>query len=284
MLRRERIQFIKQVASQAYQLAFSELESQVQSSTIQEIGEELLECGIIPEEFSHDSSEEKLWAKYCDILCSRVFSFLNIETTVIRRRSDSADIRGETAQYSIVGDAKAFRLSRSAKNQKDFKVAALSKWRKTDTYACLVAPLYQYPSKESQIYEQASTQNVTLLSYVHLRFLLDYPPQVSLEALWQLVSNLTPSKSSQIYWHHIDEIVVNLTNQSHELLKDYKKLEIAHAAEIGQESINYWQSVIESYQTFSKEEAIKQLIKAEKLDQKIRVIASAIAKASKAHE
>jgi hypothetical protein len=37
-------------------------------------------------------------------------------------RADSADVEGATKDYTIVGDAKAFRLSRTAKNQKDFKV------------------------------------------------------------------------------------------------------------------------------------------------------------------
>jgi type II restriction enzyme len=74
----------------------------------------LLFCGIIPEQFSHDSTEEKLWAKFCDILFSHVLNMLGIETQVIRSRGDSADILGKTNDYSIVGDAKAFRLSRRA--------------------------------------------------------------------------------------------------------------------------------------------------------------------------
>ena len=36
----------------------------------------------------------------------------------------------------------------------------------------LVAPLMQYPTSKSQIYEQAIKRNVTLLSYTHLHFLL----------------------------------------------------------------------------------------------------------------
>ena len=67
---------------------------------------------------------------------------------------------------------KAFRLSRTAKNQKDFKVEALSKWRKDKDFACFICPLYQYPKNTSQIYRQAIERNVTLLSYIHLVYML----------------------------------------------------------------------------------------------------------------
>jgi uncharacterized protein YydD (DUF2326 family) len=82
-------------------------------------------------------------------------NFLGIETIVLGARGNSADVFGKTKNYTIVGDAKTFRLSRTAKNQKDFKVSALDTWRRENNYAVLVAPLMQYPTKKSQIYEQA---------------------------------------------------------------------------------------------------------------------------------
>lgn len=121
--------------------AFDFLERELASIAPAELRNELLNCGIIPERFGHDSSEEKLWAKYCDIILNISFNVLDIESEVIRVRGDSADIRGIAAQYSIVADAKAFRLSRTAKNQKDFKIASLDDWRRENTYACLVAPI-----------------------------------------------------------------------------------------------------------------------------------------------
>jgi type II restriction enzyme len=66
-----------------------------------------------------------LWAKYCDILLSKTWNYLGIQSQVIRARGNAADVMGTTPEYTIVGDAKAFRLSRTAKNQKDFKVSAL---------------------------------------------------------------------------------------------------------------------------------------------------------------
>ena len=99
--------------------------------------EELLEhvdrAGNIPERFDHDSTEEKLFAKYCDALLARSWRELGMAAKLIEERTDAADVAAASDSYTIVGDAKAFRLSRTAKNQKDFKVEALDKWRKGPT-------------------------------------------------------------------------------------------------------------------------------------------------------
>src|SRR6266702_7187037 len=136
-------------------------------------------AGVIPERFDHDSSEEKLFAKYCDYLLALSWSLLGIQSQAILERTDAADVIGHEGTYKVVGDAKAFRLSRTAKNQKDFKVEALDKWRKGAEFACLVCPLYQYPGHTSHIYLQASTYNVTLLSYTHFAFLLRHKPKLA---------------------------------------------------------------------------------------------------------
>lgn len=143
------------------QNAFDILENALANITKSILSANLLECGIIAERFEHDSSEEKLWAKYCDILLAHTWTHLSIPAEVLRTRGDSADVFGKTNTYSIVGDAKAFRMSRTAKNQKDFKIQSLDDWRKSNTYASLVAPLYQYPKRTSQIYQQAIERNIS---------------------------------------------------------------------------------------------------------------------------
>jgi type II restriction enzyme len=228
-----------------------------------------MDCGIIPEVFAHDSTEEKLWAKYCDILLSLTFNQLGIASRVLRTRGDSADVFGETREYTLVADAKAFRLSRTAKNQKDFKVNALNDWRRENTFACLVAPLYQYPQKSSQIYKQAIDQKVLLISFVHLRFLLDHVPSTALNNLWQIPQQLTPSKEAQPYWLAIDAIVLQLTQQSIGTLHSYKQQDALRALALADEGTTYWQNRIAEYQQLSREVAIQRLIQAEKLDQKI---------------
>ena len=272
------VSFIKSIARD--EDSFDVLERHLDEISRVQLGQNLLYCGIIPEQYAHDSSEEKLWAKYCDILLNKAFNFLDIRSEVIRVRGNSADVRGVATGYSIVADAKAFRLSRTAKNQKDFKITTLDDWRRGDTYACLVAPLYQYPTRSSQIYAQAKDKNVTLLSYVHLKFLLENGVQESLETLWNAAGSMSPGKGAREYWETIDDSVVTVTNSSYLKLRNCKQQAIDAASEVGQEGISYWESVKQDYHLLSKRAAISKLIKAEKIDQKIDVILKAVSKVS----
>ena len=137
-MREQTIELIFRVAKDRD--AFDVLENYLSNISQRKLGENIIECGILPEMFAHDSSEEKLWAKFSDIVLAHSLNFLGVETTVLGARGNSADVFGKTRNYSIVGDAKNFRLSRTTKNQKDFKVSALDTWRKENNYAVLVAP------------------------------------------------------------------------------------------------------------------------------------------------
>lgn len=236
----------------------------------------LLECGVIPESFGHDSSQEKLWAKACDILLAQVFGHLGIPCVVIRTRGNSADVLGNAVDYSIVGDAKAFRLSRTAKNQKDFKVKALDDWRRTNTFACLVAPLNQFPVENSQIYTQCKERNVTLLSYTHLRFLLEKQMLLTPRTLWETPKGLEVTDEAVPYWAAIDAAITAITGCAERELREYKNSELARIREIGEEGIAHWENVKRAYANLSREEAIEKLIRAEKIDSKIAVIRRAI--------
>ena len=121
----------------------------------------LKQIGTIPEYISHDSTEEKLFSKVSDAVLARAFREIGLKSTVLKERGDSADVLAESSihGYTFVADAKAFRMSRTAKNQKDFKVVVLSGWRKDADYAVLCAPYFQYPSKSGQIYAQAINHN-----------------------------------------------------------------------------------------------------------------------------
>lgn len=276
MDRTDTVQLILDIATTKN--AFDRLERALSGRSKAQISQHLLNCGIIPEFFKHDSSEEKLWAKYCDIILAWSLNYLDIQTEVLRTRGDAADVFGRAPEYTIVGDAKAFRLSRTAKNQKDFKVSALDAWRRENTFACLVAPLYQYPARHSQIYEQAKQRNVTLLSYVHLKFLLDNRPARSLASLWQVGRGLSPSRDAQEYWQTIDSTIIQLTDTRHDQLRSYKLREIEWTKEIGEEGIAHWESVIRSYHSLSQEEAVQRLIRAEKITEKIRTIRAVMSK------
>ncbi len=273
-VRRQVIDFVFNLAKT--EKAFDALEERVENFTKAELKEALLECGVIPEMFDQNSSEEKLWAKYCDILLSLAFNNIGLKAHVLRARGNSADVFVYGDGYTLVSDGKAFRLSRTAKNQKDFKVSALNDWRKKDTYACLVAPLTQYPNTASQIYSQAVTHNVTLLSYTHLLFLVEYGTTGVLETLWKITTTLKTGDEAKTYWKEIDEAVTGLCGKSEKDLEAVKAIEISKLRELGQEGITFWRSKMTEYRSLTKEQAIGQLIKAEKIESKIKTIEKAI--------
>lgn len=273
-VRNQVVMFVAELART--QFAFDELERRVRAFNQQQLIEALLECGVIPEAFEHDSSEEKLWAKYCDILLAMAFEALGMSAQVIRLRGNSADVLATGHGHTIVGDAKAFRLSRTAKNQKDFKVKALNDWRRENTFACLVAPLTQFPNTRSQIYEQAVEMNVALFSYTHLRFLIEQNFITSLETLWRLPATLNRTGSAVDYWAAIDNAICLLCDSDLSTLNNLKQLEIDKQRELGNEGIEFWTQKIAEYEKLSQAEAVTRLIKSEKIEAKIRTIRRAI--------
>lgn len=274
MTRQQLIQAILQATLDAR--PFEHLEASLRNISRQNLSGTLLECGVIPENFGHDSSQEKLWAKACDILLAQALGYIGVPCTVIRTRGNSADVLGKAEDYSIVGDAKAFRLSRTAKNQKDFKVKALDDWRRENTFACLIAPLNQFPVENSQIYTQCKDRNVTLLSYTHLRFLLEKGIRVTPRELWETPRGLEVTDEAVPYWAAIDAATLRITAHTDEELRAYKNSELARIRAIGDEGIAHWENVKQTYANLSREEAIAKLIRAEKIDSKIAVIRRAI--------
>lgn len=264
--------------------AFELIENKYRSISEKTITKELIQVGIMPEVFEHDSSEEKLWSKFSDLILSKTLGYLGLPSEVLRTRGNSADVYSKTKNYTLVSDAKCFRLSRTAKNQKDFKVKALDDWRRKDTYALLVSPLSQYPADKSQIYPQAVSQNVTLLSYIHLQFLIEKRTGGNLEDLWKLPIYISKNykvqdqKRGQTYWHAVDALVCQITKQSIEVLKKYKQQEIEKIKKVGQEGIDYWKSRIAEFSKLNREQAIKLLIRVQKIEQKIETIKKAIEK------
>ena len=262
---------------------FESLESRFARVSKTKLLKMVLECGVMPEVFNHDSTEEKLWAKYSDILLSKSFEFLGLKSQVLRVRGDSADVFAESAKYKIVGDAKTFRLSRTAKNQKDFKIEALDSWRRTNDYAVLVGPFCQYPNTTSAIYRQAITNNVTLLAYSHVYFMLKhFNSKIDLEPLWNAgkknLSLISDLKSAKSYWGLIETTLLDLFQKSEKDLTKIKQLDTVTTRQLREEGIRYWENKINEYKRLSKEEAIRRLLKAEKIEAKIEQIRKTVAR------
>ncbi len=236
-------------------------------------------CGAIPESYGHDTSEEKLYSKYTDAVLAMAFSIIGLQSIVLTERADAADVEAVVEDYSFVADAKAFRLSRTAKNQKDFKVQAMDGWKKGKPFAMVVCPLYQLPSKSSQIYAQAIARNVCVFSYSHLAILIEIALHVGkkeathlLHEVFKTVSLINPSKEAVPYWLAINGLMVNSHSSVGDLWKR-EKIATLESIMISKEiSLAYLSSERERIMLLSKDEAIRQLLDIHKIESRIKVI------------
>lgn len=261
------------------ELIEKELGKELKKNGISSLLDHLRLCGNIPESYGHDTSEEKQYSKYTDSLLAFAYKAIGLKSLVITERADVADVEGYAKDFSFVADAKAFRLSRTAKNQKDFKVQAMDRWKHGKPYAMVVCPIYQLPSKNSQIYQQAITRNVCVFSYSHLSLLVRYANEVSkseaedlLFEIFQTVPALNPSKSAVDYWLTINKTILNHSKSISNLWRD-EKIAATESIDIAKvEALKYLASEREKIMRMSHEEALKELVKANKIDNKIQII------------
>lgn len=237
-------------------------------------------CGDIPESYPHDSSAEKCYAKYTDVLLSTCFTAMGCHSMVINQRGDAADVEATNGHTAWVADAKAFRLSRTAKNQKDFKVQSMASWKLGKPFALLVAPLYHLPANSSQVYLQAITHHVAVLSYTHMAVLINVAHQQGtaqanflLNKVFETVSTLHPSKEAGSYWLAINQL---FALQSDDVLamwlteKQYLQAGLAYNKHC---ALTYLAQERERILNLSHTEALQALLKATKLHSKELAIA-----------
>ncbi|MDC9623851.1 HindIII family type II restriction endonuclease [Xenorhabdus sp. XENO-7] len=229
-------------------------------------------CTAIPESYVHDSSEEKLYSKYTDALISECFKFIGLNSIVLTERADAADVEASSKNFSFVADAKVFRLSRTAKNQKDFKVQAMDGWRHSNDFAMVVCPIYQLPTKNSQIYQQAISRNVCIFTYTHLGVLVRYSEvrgkQKTIDLLHDIfksVSFLNPSKDSVQYWTMINRTILEFDNDIKNLWLDEKKATDEGIFVSKEIALKFLSNERKRILNMTKEEAVSELIKMNKI-------------------
>ena len=256
-----------------------ELSNEINANGLASLLDHLRLCSAIPESYGHDSSEEKLYSKYTDALISTAYTFIGLKSAVLTERADAADVEVVGHDYSFVADAKVFRLSRTAKNQKDFKIQAMDSWKRGKNYAMVVCPLYQLPTRSSQIYEQAAVRNVCIFSYSHLAVLTQLAEQAGTERAIALLHNvfrtveaLHPSKDANAYWSAVNKTILKFDNGVAELWKK-EKLATLEGIEISKGiALDYWASEREAIMRLSHDEAISQLIEMRKVDSRVTQI------------
>jgi len=237
---------------------------------------------IIPEDIGHDSSEEKLYTKVSDILFAKALKEMNFEVTVLRERSNCADIIAQSKyhNYSLVGDAKAFRLSRTAKNAKDFKVDSMVHWKEDNDFSVLACPYFQYPKSNSQIYRSALNGNVSLFSWEYLYIILSEnireSEDVDLRELWNQSHNIMQqtnmADANKCFIQRQDANIREIIGLTEEQFNNHFNNIKGSIVYRGNEEIRYYESEIARIQQLNREDAIRELLISMKLDSKIETI------------
>lgn len=243
------------------------------------------EIGTIPERIKASSTQEKLYSKASDFLLARCFTELGLSSNAVKERGNSADIVAESNiyGYTLVADAKTFRLSRTTKNQKDFKIDALSNWRGSrNDYALLIAPYFQYPNTASQIYSSALEKEVCLFSWEHILFLLRNniveSETLSLENIWKAPTRLVRDNRvafadrMNCHLQFINEVLCNRVS----LTKDDFNAHLSECRNAictrGADELTYLNDEANEIRVMTKEQAISELLKSKKITQRISTI------------
>lgn len=254
----------------------AELHAEIAKSGTEALLDHLRLCGAMPEHYGRDSSEEKLYSKYTDAVISEALTAIGLKSTVIAERADAADVQARGGGYSLVADAKAFRLSRTAKNAKDFKIQAMDGWRSGLDYAVVVCPIYQLPTRTSQIYQQAIARNVCILSYSHLAALVALAECRSkaaakrgLGSVLECVSSLHPGKRAADYWFGINGTLVTVLKRDVALWTTEKTASLEALQVAKDEALTYLREERNRLLGLSHEQALTELIRASGLDSRI---------------
>ena len=258
-----------------------ELNTEIGREGVIALTDHLRLCGSIPEHYGHDSSEEKLYSKYTDALLAAAYRYIGLTSAVLGERADAADVEAVGKNYTLVADAKAFRLSRTAKNQKDFKVEAMHGWKRGKNHAMVVCPIYQLPSRTSQIYQQAIVRSVCIFSYSHLAVVVQFCSQhggasaqkLLLSAL-RCAEELNPTKDSVAYWTCLNRAMLTF-HASVPRLWRIEKVAVLEGLDVAkEEALQFLAKERGQIMAMSREAAIISLIRDRNIDGREKVIRS----------
>ena len=236
-------------------------------------------CGAIPEVYAHDSSEEKLYSKYTDVVIHQAFTAMGLTSLVLKERAGVADVECVCDEYAFVADAKAFRLSRTAKNQKDFKVQAMDAWKHGKPFALLVCPVYQLPSRTSQIYQQAAARSVCISSYTNLAVLVRYAEAAGpseaiglLHDVFKTVEAMNPSKSAPAYWQAVNRSFLSMGPIIADIWREEKIASLESVKVVQDEALSYLASERERIMKLSRIKAIREVLEWSKLQSRVQAV------------
>lgn len=140
-------------------------------------------------------------------------------------------------------------MSRTAKNQKDFKINSLSKWKEDCEFSILCSPYFQYPKKTSQI---------------NFEFIWNFGKYNSNKVL---VAN-----GKECFLNNFNKYLTDSINKDEKEFLNVLKNQKTKIEKRCNNEILYLKNEIALINNYSKKEAIRELIKSKKLEEKIKHI------------
>lgn len=154
---------------------------------------------------------------------------------------------------------------------------AMDGWRGGLDFAVVVCPVYQLPSRTSQIYQQAIVRNVCILSYSHLAALVvlasrttSKAAEAGLHKVLKTVATLHPTKNASDYWVAINSALVAALGANSDLWTNEKKESLAGLSVAKDEALKYLRAEKTRLLRLSHQEALSELLRATGLDSRLQ--------------
>lgn len=151
-------------------------------------------------------------------------------------------------------------------------------------FAVLVAPYFQFPNTTSQIYSSSLSDKVCLLSWEHMLFLLNRQVtediSLSLEQIWNAPtrierdSRIAYADRRNCLFPYINKMVCDRISATSNDFETQLSTCKSYIFERSNDEIAILKTEIHHIEGYTKEQAIMELIKSRKLNEKISAILS----------
>ena len=156
-------------------------------------------------------------------------------------------------------------------------------WKRGKPHAIVVCPIYQLPTRTSQIYSKAGQRNVCVLSYSHLAVLLRHAlntgteeSQTVLASIFAAVDAMNPSTSAVDYWQQVNCAMLGHGQQVRDLWGKEKIASNESIALAKEEALTFLAAERARIMLLSRDDAIREVIRAAKISNRetaIRAVA-----------
>lgn len=145
----------------------------------------------------------------------------------------------------------------------------------------VVCPVYQLPSRTSQIYQQAAARSVCICTYTHLAVLVRYAEQAGqpgvvalLHDVFRTLEAMNPSKDAATYWQAVNRAFLDSDGSIAGIWREEKIASLESIRLARDEALQFLAAERERIMRLSRQEAIREVLKWRKIENRIRAVES----------